>query len=234
MAGGFAMSPHRVLKDYPVEMRPREKMVRLGSGALSDSELLAILIGTGSSEQSALELAQTLLKEGGMRFLAQAGVEDLTEDFTGMGRAKACQIKAAVELGKRISASDLADSPVIHTPQEAAGLVLGEMSHLDREQFRVMNLNSRNQVLAVDIVSIGSLTSSPVHPREVFKTPLKRSAASVILFHNHPSGDTNPSSADVDVTVRLKEAGKILGIEVLDHLIIGYNKFLSMKENGFF
>jgi DNA repair protein RadC len=231
MAGGFDMSP---LKDYPVEMRPREKMIRLGSGALSDSELLAILIGSGSAAQSALELAQELLKEGGMRFLAQAGVEDLTEDFLGMGKAKACQIKAAVELGKRISAADLAGNPVVRTPQEAAKLVLGDMSHLDREQFRVMNLNTRNQVLAVDIVSIGSLNSSPVHPREVFKMPLKRSAASVILFHNHPSGDTKPSDADVEVTLRLREAGKILGIEVLDHLIIGYNIFLSMKENGFF
>jgi DNA repair protein RadC len=222
------------LKDYPVEMRPREKMIRMGSGALSDSELLAILIGSGTAEQSALDLAQELLKEGGMRFLAQACVEDLMVGFLGVGKAKACQIKAAVELGKRISASNLAESPVVRTPQEAARLVLDEMSHLDREQFRVMNLNTRSQVLAVDIVSIGSLSSSPVHPREVFKMSLKRSAASVILFHNHPSGDTKPSEADVNVTLRLREAGKILGIEVLDHLIIGYNTFLSMKENGFF
>jgi DNA repair protein RadC len=139
-----------------------------------------------------------------------------------------------VELGKRILASDPEETPTVRTPQEAARLLLGEMSYLDREQFRVMNLNARNQVLAVDIVSIGSLSSSPVHPREVFKLSLKRSAASVILFHNHPSGDTNPSGADVEVTRRLKEAGKILGIEVLDHLIIGYNNFLSMKESGFF
>jgi DNA repair protein RadC len=228
------MSLDRPLKDTPVEIHPREKMMRLGSGALSDPELVSVLIGSGSVKQSALELAQALLKGGGMRFLAQAGVEELVEDFSGMGRAKACQITAAVELGKRISTSGLAERPIIRTPKEAADLVLGEMSHLDREQFRVMTFNTRNQVLAVDIVSIGSLASSPVHPREVFKMALKRSAASVILFHNHPSGDTKPSDADVEVTKRLKEAGKILGIEVLDHIIIGYNTFLSMKESGYF
>jgi DNA repair protein RadC len=228
------MSLHRALKDYPLELRPREKMMRLGSGALSDSELLAVLIGSGTATQSALDLAQELLKEGGMKFLAEAGVEDLTGSISGVGKVKACQINAAVELGKRISASCLTDSPVIRSPQEAARLVMGDMSHLDREQFRVMSLNARNQFLAMDIVSIGSLTSSPVHPREVFKMPLKRSAASVLLLHNHPSGDTKPSEADANVTLRLKEAGKILGIEVLDHLIIGYNNFLSMKESGFF
>jgi DNA repair protein RadC len=205
----------------------------LGSGALSDTELLAILLGSGFRDCTALELAQTLLQEGGMAFIAQSTVEEL-ERFRGVGAAKACQIKAAVEVGKRISSTCLVNRPMVHTPQDAALLVMGEMSHLDREQFRVVNLNTRNQVLAVDIVSIGSLTSSPVHPREVFKMPLKRSAASVILCHNHPSGDTKPSEADINVTLRLKEAGKILGIEVLDHLIIGYNNFLSMKEHGCF
>jgi DNA repair protein RadC len=233
MAGGVDMNMRRALKTYPVEMLPRERMSRLGPGALSEAELLAILLGSGFRDCTALELAQILLKEGGMTFITQSTVEEL-EHFRGVGAAKACQIKAAVELGKRISSLSQIDRPTIHTPQDAALLVMGEMSHLDREQFRVINLNTRNQVLAVDIVSIGSLISSPVHPREVFKMPLKRSAASLILCHNHPSGDTKPSEADLNVTLRLKEAGKILGIEVLDHLIIGYNNFLSMKETGCF
>jgi DNA repair protein RadC len=205
------------------KIRPKEKMMRLGSDSLSDSELLNVLIGSDG-------VVQELVNWGGIRFLAQACVEELMDEFPRIGKTKACQIKAAMELGKRIMASHLAEKPVVRTPGEAANLVLGEMSCLDREQCRVMNLNARNQVLAVDIVSIGSLTSSPVHPREVFKMPLKRSAASIILFHNHPSGDTKPSSADVEVTLRLKEAGGILGIEVMDHLIIGCNTFLSMKE----
>ena len=227
------MSDHRGLKDYPPEMRPREKMLLQGSGALYDSEVVAILLGSGTRGHSALNLAQELLLEGGMTFIAQASLEDLSR-FHGVGMAKACQIKAAVELGKRMSASALASRPVIRAPHDAAHLVMGDMSHLDREQFKVMTLNTRNQALALDLVSIGSLVSSPVHPREVFKMPLKRSAANVILFHNHPSGDTEPSAADIEATRRLKEAGDILGIEVLDHLIIGCNMFLSMKESGYF
>ena len=227
------MNMPRLLKDYPIEMRPREKMLQQGAGALSDTEVVAILLGSGTRNHSALELAQTLLMEGGMAFIAQASVEDLNR-FHGVGVAKACQITAALELGKRVSASNMANRPVIRSPQDAAHLVMGDMSHLDREQFRVMNLNTKNQVIAMDTVSIGSLISSPVHPREVFKMPLKRSAASVILFHNHPSGDTQPSTADIEVTSRLKDAGEILGIDVLDHIIIGYNQFLSMKEGGYF
>lgn len=222
----------KAIKDYPEQVRPREKLLALGSDALSDQELLAILIRTGTKEKSALDLAQVLLTTGGLVHLAQVSVEELRQE-RGMGLAKAAQLKAAVELGRRIARQNPGPRPVIHTPQEAAQLVMAEMSYLDREHFKVINLNTKNQVIAIDTVSIGSLNASLVHPREVFKLPLKRSAASLILLHNHPSGDTRPSPEDIAITTRLCEAGQLLGLTVVDHLIIGQNNYFSMKEKGY-
>lgn len=221
------------LKDYPPETRPREKLLMFGSEALSDQELLAILLRTGTKEKSALKLAEDLLQKGGLTLLTQISVEELSSN-KGMGMAKAAQLKAAVEISKRLARQSSGARPVIRCPQDAAQLVMGEMSYLDREHFKVINLNTKKQVMTIDTVSIGSLNSSIVHPREVFKLPIKRSAASLILLHNHPSGDIMPSQEDVEVTKRLVEAGRILGLEILDHLIIGQNKYLSMKEKGYF
>ena len=221
------------IKEYPVEIRPREKLLNMGAEALSDQELLAILLRTGTSKRSALDLAQEILKQGGLSGLARAGMEEL-KLHKGIGLAKAAQLHAAVELSKRLARQSMGPLPVIKTPQDAANLVLSEMSYLDREHFKVINLNTKNQVIAIDTVSVGSLNSSPVHPREVFKLPIKRSAAHLILVHNHPSGDTTPSGDDIAITKRLCQAGSLLGLEVLDHLIIGLNKFVSMKEKGYF
>jgi len=221
------------IKEYPEEIRPREKLLNMGAEALSDQEPLAILLCTGTRKTSALDLAQEILKCGGLYALTRTSLEELRLQ-KGMGLAKAAQLKAAVELSKRLARQSLGSQPVIKIPQDAARLVMGEMSYLDREHFKVMNLNTKNQVITIDTVSVGSLNASLVHPREVFKMPLKRSAASLILIHNHPSGDPSPSKEDINITRRLRDAGNLLGLEILDHIIIGQNNFLSMKESGYF
>jgi len=213
-------------------MRPRERLLKEGAGALSEIELLAILLGTGSSETTVLELASLILSRfKSLRLLVDATIEELSE-IKGVGLAKASQVKAALELAKRLSRFTGQPLPVIKSPGDAAGLVMDEMRHLDREHFRALLLNTRNQVIANDEVSIGTLNTSSVHPRELFRNAIKRSAASLVLVHNHPSGDATPSKEDLDVTRRLSEAGKIIGIEVLDHIIIGDNKFTSFKAEG--
>ncbi|MDX9872226.1 MAG: DNA repair protein RadC [Clostridia bacterium] len=221
----------KAIKDYPIETRPRERLSALGSEALSDQELLAILLRTGSKEKSALELAEDLLKRWSLTELTQTSIHELT-GCKGIGLAKATQVRAAIELSKRLARQSMGAKPSILNPQDAAQLVMAEMSYLDREHFKVINLNIKNQVTAIDTVSVGSLNVSVVHPREVFKLPIKRSAASLILVHNHPSGDTRPSREDLEITRRLVEAGRLLGIEITDHLIIGRNSYLSMKEKG--
>jgi len=220
------------IKDLPEEMRPRERLLAVGAQGLSSPELLAILLGTGTAGETALELAAFMLsRPGGLSYLAEASFEDLRA-FRGVGFAKAAQIKAAVELGRRIALASYGEQPLIKHPQDVAALLMEEMRWLDREYFKVLSTNTKNRLLAVDTVSIGHLSGSLVHPREVFKNPIKRSAAAVILAHNHPSGDPAPSQEDIEITKRLREAGQILGIDVLDHIIIGDHRYTSLKERG--
>lgn len=220
------------MKELPEGVRPRERLLKEGAEVLSDAELLAILLGTGSREATALDLAsQLLIVFQSLRRLVDATVEEMSQ-MKGVGPAKASQVKAALELARRLSRySDLPRS-AIRSPEDAAGLVMEEMRHLDREHFRAILLNTKNQVITVDNVSVGTLNSSTVHPRELFRNAIKRSAAALILLHNHPSGDPAPSREDIDITGRLVQAGKIVGIEVLDHVIIGDNKFTSLKAEG--
>ncbi|NPV73841.1 MAG: DNA repair protein RadC [Pelotomaculum sp.] len=220
------------MKELPEDLRPRERLLKAGAGVLSEIELLAILLGTGSREATALELAsQIMARFGSLRLLVDATVEELSE-VKGVGLAKASQVKAALELARRLSQLTGPRRPAIRSPDDAAGLVMEEMRHLDREHFRALLLNTKNQVIGVDKVSVGTLNSSTVHPRELFRNAIKRSAAAIILVHNHPSGDPTPSREDLDVTGRLKEAGRIIGIEVLDHIVIGDNNFISLKAKG--
>lgn len=220
------------IKDMPLETRPRERLLREGAGALTDMELLAILLRTGTATASAMELAAAILgRFGSLRALVSASAEELS-DLKGVGPAKAAVLQAALEIGRRIAGSGEEVRPVIKSPEDAAGLVMEEMRHLDREHFRALLLNTKNQVIAREVISIGTLNSSTVHPRELFKNAIKRNAAAVILIHNHPSGDPAPSNEDLAVTGRLVEAGRIIGIEVLDHLIIGDNRFVSFKAKG--
>ncbi len=225
------------IKDLPLSERPYEKMESSGSEALSNAELLAIIIRTGIQNETSVELAQRLLtmdEEGsGLSFLYDTSLEEL-QGIHGIGRVKAIQIKAVMELSKRIASSFAAGGRVtVKSPQDISRLFMEEMRHLKKEVFKVIFLNTKNHVIKSTNISIGSLTASIVHPREVFKEAVKVGCAALIFLHNHPSGDPEPSSEDIETTKRLMSAGNILGIKVLDHIIIGDGKFVSLKEKGF-
>lgn len=220
-----------LVRDLPSAERPRERLQRLGPENLASAELLAIVLRTGVRGQGALQLATSLVASpGGLRKLLNSPVEELAA-VPGIGMAKACSIRAALELGRRLGVETVT-RPAIRSPQDVSGLLMGEMRYLEKEQFRVLLLNTKNQVLAIEVVSLGDLTSAIVHPREVFKEAVRRAAAAVILVHNHPSGDPSPSREDIEVTKRVTEAGKILGIEVLDHIVIGDNRYISLREHA--
>lgn len=221
-----------VIADMPPEMRPREKLEALGPERLSDGELLAILLRTGSKKESAISLADRILAQPkGVCFLAEASIEDFAK-IHGIGLAKACQIKAAVELGRRVALKSKGIKPAIKTPEDVAELLMEQMRHLDREHFVVLLLDTKNQFLHQETISVGSLNASIVHPRELFKHAIIKSAAAVILVHNHPSGDPTPSTEDLLITKRLAEVGELMGITVLDHIIIGDQKYYSLKRQG--
>ncbi len=229
------MGNYILMKDLPLEERPRERLQRYGAQVLSDTEILAVLIGTGYQSESALVLAQQILKgdggKSGLAYVIDSSMEELSK-IRGIGPAKASQIKAAVELGRRISAYNKDQQVTITSPSDVKSLLMEEMRFLEKEHFKTILLNIKNHVISIEEISVGSLNSSIVHPREVFKPAIRRSSASIILVHNHPSGDPTPSREDIEVTKRLIEAGKILGINVLDHIIIGNNSILSLKEKG--
>ena len=219
------------IKELPPELRPRERLLAEGPEALSAAELLGILLGIGTKEQTAVELGQQVISEsGGLFGLHGASVHDLQE-VHGIGEAKACIVLAAVEFGKRLGRVRNPGRPVISSPEDVDGLLRGRIANLDRENFVVVLLNTKNEVLGFPTVSVGTLSASLVHPREVFKPAIRASAAGVVLVHNHPSGRVKPSREDREVTRRLKEASEIIGIEVLDHVILG-DEYFSMKEHG--
>lgn len=207
-------------------------MLQYGAQALSHAELLAILLRTGTRRESAITIAQRILgQSGGLRGLADSGVEELVE-IKGVGPAKAVQLKAAIELGRRMSASRLSETVVIRSPQDAAELLTEQLRYLQKEHFVCLFLNTKNHVIAQETLSIGSLNASIVHPREVFRAAIKYSSASIVCAHNHPSGDPSPSPEDIAITKRLVESGQIIGIDVLDHIVVGDGRFVSLKEQG--
>jgi len=220
------------LREWPEEERPRERMMQLGAKALSNAELLAILMRTGSRRESAVHLGQRILREcGGLRGLAGKSWQELTQ-ISGVGPAKALELVAALELGKRVARAQMPDAPAIHSPRDAAELLMEELRHLKEEHFVVLFLNTKNRVIGKRTLSIGSLNASVVHPREVFRAAIQHSSASILCAHNHPSGDPAPSPEDIQLTRRLAEAGRLVGIELLDHIVIGDNRFVSLKEMG--
>ncbi|ACA59973.1 RadC family protein [Candidatus Desulforudis audaxviator] len=230
----MAVEYHLTIKEMAAELRPRERLAAHGVQSLSDAELLAILLRSGTVTTTAIDLANQILSRfGGLRGLAEAGIEEL-QAVKGVGPAKSAEVRAAFELGRRAACRPGEWQPTVRTPEEAAGLVMEEMRYFDREHFWALVLNTKNRVLAVEKVSVGTLNSSSVHPRELFKNAIRRSAAALILVHNHPSGDPAPSPQDIELTQRLFEAGEIVGIKVLDHIIIGDNKFTSLKLEGLF
>jgi len=223
------------IHDLPVSERPRERLQRLGIEALSAQEILALILGRGIAGESVMVTAQRLLSQfGSLKGIAGASLEELAQ-VRGIGIAKASQIKAAVELAGRVEGySETTNKPLLKTPDEVAGLVQGRLKGKKKEYFLAVLLDTRNQLIRVAEISVGSLDSSIVHPREVFKEAISASAASVIFVHNHPSGDTEASEDDIQLTKRLAEVGEIMGIDVLDHIIIGDKKYLSLKREGLF
>ena len=224
------------MKDIPANERPYEKLEKYGTETLSNAELLAIVIRTGNTEETSVALAQRLLARGenncGIAFLHDLSVEELRKT-KGIGRVKALQIKAVMELSKRVSASFINNNRVtIKSPVEVSSLVMEEMRHLKKEVFKIILLNTKNHIIKYLNVSVGSLNSSIVHPREVFSEAVKTGCSGMLLVHNHPSGDPEPSREDIETTHRLVNAGNILGIKVLDHVVIGDGKYISFKEQG--
>lgn len=224
------------IKDLPEHERPRERLIAHGPRRLTDVELVAVLLGTGDrrSGASAIDLAMRVIdfvghRGGGLRELADLSSEELRQ-LPGIGPAKAARLTAAAELGRRAASAGPPGRAKIRGPEDVAGLVAGEMEFLRREHFRIVLVNTRNHVLGTKTVSIGSLDQAPVHPREVFRPAIERNAAAVVLVHNHPSGDPTPSPEDLAVTRRLIQAGKLMGIKVLDHIIIGHRQHVSVRE----
>ncbi|PID58092.1 hypothetical protein CSB45_05225 [candidate division KSB3 bacterium] len=224
------------IKEMPEDARPRERLEHFGPNVLSNQELLAITISTGAvvghRKYTAIDLATNLLKVfESLKGIAQADFKQLTA-VSGIGPAKACQILSAFELGKRMAMFSSSTKPVIRHPADVFNYFRDEMSLLTHEIFRVVALDTKNRILKDKIISEGTLNASIVHPRDVFRFALIQTAATIILLHNHPSGDPTPSPEDVEITERLVEVGRVMDVPVLDHLVIAGGKFLSMKDMG--
>jgi DNA repair protein RadC len=220
------------IKDLPEEERPRERLVKKGPESLSNSELLAIVLRTGSARENVVSLCNRIFMEYNIKQLSQANIAKLRE-IHGVGTAKAAQIAAIFELARRLEG--FCDKPKrkIRSSADVYSILYPQVRELKKERLTTLHLDTKNNVIREEIVSVGTLNSNLVHPREVFKSALIESAASVILTHNHPSGDPSPSREDIAVTRKLVDGGKLLGIDVLDHVIIGDGKYVSMKDEGY-
>ncbi|HSJ38566.1 MAG TPA: DNA repair protein RadC [Planococcus sp. (in: firmicutes)] len=222
-----------MIRDVHIADRPRERLLNQGAASLSNQELIAILLRTGSRQESVLHLAnRVLIHFEQLHHLKDATIEEMTA-IKGIGEAKGVQLMAAVELGRRLSSKQTDSKYTIRSPKDAASYLMNDMTSLKQEHFVTLFLNIKNQVLHRQTIFVGSLNASIVHPREIFREAVRRSAASIICAHNHPSGNPAPSPEDIDVTKRLLEAGSIIGIELLDHVIIGDHQFISLKEKGY-
>lgn len=220
------------ITDLDEAERPRERLAKHGPQALSTAELLAILLRTGVPGENAVQVGQRLLQDlGGLAGIHRAAFEDVCNQY-GIGTAKAAQIKAAIELGHRLLVEAPEERPSIHSPADAANLLLYEMSALEQEELRLILMDVRNRVMSVVTQYRGSTTSSQVRVGELFKVAIRRNAPNLIVAHNHPSGDPTPSPDDVALTRAIVQAGKMLDIEVLDHLVIGRGRWVSLKERG--
>jgi DNA repair protein RadC len=226
------LQPGYRIMEMDADERPRERLAKLGARVLSKAELLAILLRTGVKGENAVQVGQRLLRDfKGLTGLHRAPFNDLCAQ-RGLGEAKASQIKAALELGYRLGIESPDERAAISSPQEAADLLKYDLSALEQEHLRVILLNTRNQVLEIIEVYKGSVNSSQVHVGELFRHAIRRNATAIIIAHNHPSGDPTPSPDDVAVTRAIIQAGRLLDVDVLDHIIIGLGRWVSMKERG--
>lgn len=223
---------HPRIKEMPTSERPRERLIHYGAGALSTAELLAIILRVGLKGQNVLELANSILARfGGLRGLARANPQELAA-IKGMGEAKASQVLAALELGKRLCVESPAERPQIQSPRDVVNLLQADMGLLEQEQLRVLLLDVKNRVLVAKTVSVGRLDGVDVRLGDLFRDAVRAGAAAFVVAHNHPSGDPTPSSEDVCITQQIRQAGDLLGITLLDHVIIGGNRYVSLKERG--
>lgn len=222
----------KMMKETPLDDRPREKLRLRGPQSLTDAELVAIVLNTGVRGESVVEVAKRLLDEyGGLHGLVRADLSDLQRSH-GLGEAKASKLKATLVLAQRISATNPNDRPQIQTPEDVFALLGSEMASLDHEQLRVVLLDTKNRVLRIATVYQGSVNSAQVRIAEVFKDALRQNAPGIVVVHNHPSGDPTPSAADVSLTAEICRAGQILGVDVVDHLILGVGQFRSLRRLG--
>lgn len=221
------------IKALPRSERPVEKTITKGASALSNSELLAILLGSGTREKSAIGLAEDIISKdkSGISYLAESSVQELMS-INGIGQSKAARVVAAVELGKRISTAPRVKRMGVESSDDIARLFIEDMRYEKREIFKALLLNPRGEIISIETVSVGELTSTLVHPREVFSQAVKRSTAGIVFVHNHPSGNPEPSEEDIKTTERLVACGKLLGIVVIDHIIIGDGQYCSMQSLG--
>ena len=220
------------VNDIPLNERPIEKLLQFGVNTLSHDELLAIVLRTGTKGENVIELSKRLLWElNGLDGLLDVSYEEVSK-IKGIKKVKACQIIAIMEIVNRVRTLKSQNKEIkISSPRDVSALLINEMANLNQEVFKLILLNTKNIVISTKDIFKGTLNSS-VHPREVFKEAVQRGSANIIVCHNHPSGDPNPSKEDINITIRLKECGRIMGIELLDHIIIGNNKYVSLKEKG--
>ncbi len=235
MAQQATLAQHEALpriRDVPAGDRPRERVLQYGPGVLSNAELLAVLLRTGVEGENVVTVAQRLLSRfSGLRGIATASYGDMSKE-RGISEAKYCQLAAAMELGRRLASLGVQERLTVTSPKDVADLVRGEMSLLGQEQLRVVLLSTKSQLMGIHQVYVGTVNTSVVRAAEVFRPAIRENAPSLVIVHNHPSGDPTPSAQDIDVTKQLAEAGRLLNIDVLDHLVIGHESFVSMKEKG--
>ncbi len=221
-----------MIRDMAEENRPRERLMQVGAQAVSTAELLAIILRTGVGGENVLRLAERLLSEfRDLPGLAKASIAELTK-VKGVGPAKAIEIKAALEIGRRLMASAPQEKARVSSPADAANLLMSEMMFLEQEHLRLILLDTRNGVISTPTIYVGSLNTSVVRIGELFRAAIKENAAAFIVVHNHPSGDPSPSPEDVNVTRQIAQAGKLLDISLLDHIVIGHQRYVSLKERG--
>jgi DNA repair protein RadC len=225
----------KTIKEIPVDDRPREKMASKGATALTDAELVAILLRTGTAEKSALDIASELTTDGGL-YKRLASITRLNElmNIKGLGQAKAATVLAALEIGRRIASAKPVEKIHLSCPQDVAEFLMPRLRYAVKEQFIVILLNGKNKVVGTEVISEGSLSSSVVHPREVYASALLHHAAAIMVAHNHPSGDPKPSDEDREITSLLAQSGKVLGIPLVDHIVIGDGTYYSFLENEAF
>ena len=225
----------KTIKEIPLNDRPREKMAANGAAVLTDAELIAILLRTGTAEKSAIDIASEMTADGGL-YKRLAGITRLNEltNIKGLGQAKAATVLAALEIGRRIASAKPIEKIHLSCPQDVAEFLMPRLRYAVKEQFIVILLNGKNKVVGTEVISEGSLSSSVVHPREVYASALLHHAAAIMVAHNHPSGDPKPSDEDREITSLLAQSGKVLGIPLVDHIVIGDGTYYSFLENEAF